>query len=186
MQTLGQWPVHKRYIGQKEWRPSLSRYRVHRVAITSHMDSQCWENIHVQNGKLRAGLNFILKFLSPVTPEADKLEVVLKQQRTRVPEMRPFYRSSVNISTSSLFQGQTFPSNTPAVLIVSHTCCRKSPVFGAPTFQQPAFSFSNPSLDLFQSFLEKLLLTTVKVTTHCWEIALKSPTPITLPGIFKE
>lgn len=51
------------------------------------MDSESWENIHVQNGKLRAGLNFILIFfLSPVTPEADELEVGFKIAKNKSPK----------------------------------------------------------------------------------------------------
>lgn len=68
-------------------RPSLSGHKVHRVSVTSHMDSESWENIHVQNGKFRAGLNFILIFfLSPVIPEADELEVGFKIAKNKSPK----------------------------------------------------------------------------------------------------
>lgn len=145
MQTLGQWPVHRCYIGQKQLSLSLSR------------QSQTWE--HQPHGLWVLGDDSCSKWK---TQGWGKLFVkschsFLKQiswrdfensKEQEPPKMRWFYCSSENNVTStsnlwaetSLFQGQTFPSNTPTVLIVLHTCRKKSPVFGAPTFQQPACS----------------------------------------------
>lgn len=130
MQTLGQWPVHRCYIGQKELRLSLSGHRVRPHHHQPHGLAVLGEYIHVQTGKLTAGLNFILVFQSPVTPEA---EVGSKIAKNKGPKNEIIRLYNV-VSTSSLFQGRTFPSYPPTVLIVSHTCGRKSPVFGATTF----------------------------------------------------
>lgn len=66
MQTLGQWPVHRRYVGRKQLSLSLSRQSD--VTSTSHMDSESWENYPRSNQKTQGWGKLFVTVLSPVIP----------------------------------------------------------------------------------------------------------------------